>query len=84
MSGCDNSTIRVVESLKELLKEEADVKGGSENVDLTAFFTSAIKGLSLLYNYVTGDAKNFLEFTHLANYLIVQDLLESGTEEKKG
>jgi len=45
-------------------------------MDATAFFTGAIQGLNYMFNKFTGEQKNSLEFTHLCNRLIVQDLLK--------
>jgi hypothetical protein len=47
-----------------------------DTMDATAFFTGAIQGLNYMFNKFTGEQKNSLEFTHLCNRLIVQDLLK--------
>lgn len=46
-------------------------------IDATMFFTSMVYACTHVYNQMTGDNKNFLEFTHLANQLIVQDMMEN-------
>jgi hypothetical protein len=47
-----------------------------DTIDATAFFTGAIMGLNFMFQRFTGQKKNNLEFTHLCNQLIVQDLLK--------
>ncbi|HZG81226.1 MAG TPA: hypothetical protein VEZ13_10705 [Brevibacillus sp.] len=46
-----------------------------DEVDATEFFIGLVKGCGMVYNKLTGDQKNFLQFTHLCNQLIVQDML---------
>lgn len=69
----------IVEAVESLFDDESELKRYDWNkVDGTDFFTSYIKAGAYLFNEMTGNAKNGLEFTHIANQLIVQDLLENG------
>lgn len=47
-----------------------------EKVDATALFTSMFQAQAMLYNGLTNSDMNFLEFSHLCNQLVVQDMLE--------
>lgn len=53
-----------------------------EDVDLTEFFTAANMALLLLFNELTGDQKNALEFTHVLNGLAAQKAIENVREAK--
>ncbi|TJZ71418.1 hypothetical protein FA037_05730 [Bacillus amyloliquefaciens] len=53
-----------------------------EDVDLTEFFTAANMALLLLFNELTGDQKNALEFTHILNGLAAQKAIENVREAK--
>ncbi len=71
----------VLDAIKSLFKDEEE--GGNlnyhiniEELDPTAFFTGAVMGLSIFYEQLTGDKKDFLDFTHLCNTLAVQYLLK--------
>lgn len=44
--------------------------------NLTEFFTAAIIAISNLQNRITGNKKNYLEFSYLVNQLIVQHIIE--------
>jgi hypothetical protein len=69
----------IVESVESLFDDDSELKRYNWNeVDGTDFFTAFIKAGAYLFNEMTGNAKNGLEFTHIANQLIVQDLLENG------
>lgn len=69
----------IVGAINELFDEESHLKQLDWNkIDLTQFFTAYITAGSLIFNEVTNGDKNSLEFTHLANQLIVQDMLEKG------
>ncbi|WP_339259571.1 hypothetical protein MKZ12_07225 [Paenibacillus sp. FSL R5-0713] len=45
--------------------------------DATELFTSMIQAEAFLFNELTKQKKTFLEYTHMANQLVVQDLIES-------
>lgn len=47
-----------------------------DEINATEFFIGIIKATGMLYTELTEDDKSFLEFTYLANQLIVQDLLD--------
>jgi hypothetical protein len=48
-----------------------------EEIDATKFFTGAIIACNLVFNQLTGQNKNYLELSHIANQLIVQEIMES-------
>lgn len=52
-----------------------------EDVDATKFFTGMIIGCNLVFNKLTQEQKNNLEFTHICNQLVVQDMLSKNEEE---
>lgn len=56
--------------------------GDVKHVDLTKFFTAYLYGGCILFNHLTGDDKNYLEFTHVLQTLFVQSL-DDGKHAKK-
>lgn len=81
MSQQEQYTFAIVEQINDLFSPESeDKKYDWETADMTQFFIAYVKAGAYIFNQVTGDNKNALEFTHLANSLIVQDLMESNTE----
>jgi len=81
LTKTDEYALAVADSILSLFKDEED--GGNpiyhyklDEIDATKFFTGMVKGCGYVYNRLTGDNKNFLEFTYLCNQLIVQDILE--------
>ena len=50
--------------------------------DLTDDFTAMIMAVHLLYIGITGDDIDLIGFTHIANRLVFQWLLENGDKEK--
>jgi len=50
-------------------------------IDATKFFTGMIMACGLIFNKITGDYKTPLEFTYLANQLIVQYMMEDAEDE---
>lgn len=50
--------------------------------DLTDDFTAMIMAVHLLYIGITGDDTDLIGFTHIANRLVFQRLLENGGKEK--
>jgi hypothetical protein len=71
----------VVGQVNELFDPESENhRYDLENIDLTQFLIAYIKAGNFLFTRLTGQDKNNLEFTHLANQLIVQDLLEKNEE----
>jgi hypothetical protein len=82
MKKTEEYAIAVAESIMGLFKDEED--GGNmiyhydlEKINATDFFTGMIKGCNIVFAQLTDQQKNNLEFTHLCNHLIVQDLLEN-------
>lgn len=72
-------TQSIVQAVNSLFDDESELKQYEWNeVDGTEFFTAFIKAAAYMFNEVTDSDKNNLEFTHIANQLIVQDLLENG------
>lgn len=70
------------DAILSLFKDEED--GGNPNyhydlakIDGTEFFTGLIMGCNAVYQRLTGDEKNNLEFTYLMNQLIVQHMLKN-------
>ena len=51
------------------------------NTDGTELITDMIKAMNLVFQKLTGEAKDNLEFTHLCNQLIFQDALEKNLNE---
>lgn len=63
--------------VNELFDDESHLKQYNwSEIDLTQFLTAYIKAGNYIFNKVTDIEKNNLEFTHLVNQLIVQDMLE--------
>ncbi|MFF2413498.1 hypothetical protein [Bacillus safensis] len=82
MDKHEEYVIKIAGALEELFFEDSHhYIAELEDVDLTAFFTSANAALGLLFNRYTGDHKNAIEFTHLLNGLAVQKAIESATKE---
>lgn len=50
--------------------------------DLTDDFTAMIMAVHILYITITGDDTDFIGFTHIANRLVFQWLLENSEKEK--
>jgi hypothetical protein len=79
-----NYAAAVADTIASIFKNEEDINithYDLDTINATEFFTGAITGLGILYNQLTGDDKNSLQFTHLANQLIVQDLLRKAKGE---
>lgn len=70
-------TQAIIEAVNSLFDEESELQKyeGWDKVDLTSFFTAYIMAGNYMFNTLTGDDKNNLEFTHLVNQLIVQYML---------
>lgn len=49
--------------------------------DGTELITDMVKAMNLVFQKITGDSKDNLEFTYLCNHLIVQDSLEKKSKE---
>jgi len=70
----------IMELINSMFDEESEnFRYDASKVDGTQFFTGFVKAGALLFNQLTGADIDFVEFTHIANRLIVQDLL--GDEE---
>lgn len=76
-------------SINNLLSEEEqqrpchiDTKELVERENLTEFFIGYLKAGTLIFNEITGQDKNNLEFTHILNQLCVQDLIEPEEEKR--
>lgn len=64
--------VLVSEKISELIKENPEVL---EEDNLTDFMHALINvAPNNIYNEITGDNKNNLEFNHLANHLLIQYL----------
>lgn len=81
MDKKEEMAIAVADSILSLFRDEED--GGNPNfhyelaeIDATEFFTSMVMGCNFVFNQLTNSEKNGLEFTHICNQLIVQDMLE--------
>ncbi|OKP91397.1 hypothetical protein [Paenibacillus sp. P32E] len=69
--------LHIQEQILKLVDEESeDFIYDIDKMDATDFFTAYIKAGNVIFNQLTSVKKNNLEFTHLANQLIVQDLLK--------
>jgi len=71
----------ITDAILSLFKDEED--GGNsvyhfklDEIDATKFFTGMVVGCCYVFNKLTGDNKSYLEFTHICNHLIVQELIK--------
>ena len=51
--------------------------------DATPFITNVVKAANLVFSEITQSPQNNLDFTYIANQLIVQDLMEQQEQESK-
>lgn len=84
----DEYGIAVCDAILSLFRDEEN--DGNPNfhydldkIDATEFFTGVVLGCNLLYNQLTNDNKNILEFSYLVNHLAVQHLIDNIREECK-
>jgi predicted GNAT superfamily acetyltransferase len=81
MTKQEEMVFTVTTAINKLFDPESEEQRYSwKDIDLTDFFTAYVKAGGYIYNRITGDDKNYLEFTHVANQLIVQDLMEKKDE----
>ena len=52
----------------------------NKNDNATEFFIGYLKAGTVIFNELTGQDRNNLEFTHILNQLCVQDLLKSNPD----
>lgn len=52
-----------------------------DETDGTELITDMVKAMNVVFQKLTGDSKDNLEFTYLCNHLIVQDYLEKKSKE---
>lgn len=70
-------SVMIQTQLAEMLQDEnCDNYIEDWQDNLTEFFTAAIIAISNLQNRITGNKKNYLEFSYLVNQLIVQHIIE--------
>lgn len=55
-----------------------------DNENVTEIMTGLILGAGFAFNRLTGSDSNYLEFTHIANQLVVQYLMKYGEVSDKG
>lgn len=70
-------SVMIQTQLAEMLQDENCnnyIEDWQDN--LTEFFTAALIAISNLQNRITGNKKNYLEFSYLVNQLIVQHIIE--------
>lgn len=75
-------SVMIQTQLAEMLQDENCnnyIEDWQDN--LTEFFTAAIIAISNLQNRITGNKKNYLEFSYLVNQLIVQHIIEQREDE---
>lgn len=84
----DKRIEKFVTALRDLYLDE-DEREGTEipkielnEDDLTDDFTAMIMAVHLLYIGITGHDTDLIGFTHIANRLVFQWLLENGDKEK--
>lgn len=84
----DEYAIAVADSILSLFRDEE--YGGNINfhydltqIDATEFFTGMIMGCNLVFNKLTGEKMNMLDFTNLVIKLIVQHLLGEKENENE-
>ena len=79
---------KVVTALRDLYLDEEESEGTEipkielNEDNLTDDFTAMIMAVHLLYIGITGDDTDLIGFTHIANRLVFQWLLENGGKEK--
>lgn len=70
-------SVMIQTQLAEMLQDEnCDNYIEDWQDNLTEFFTAALIAISNLQNRITGNKKNYLEFSYLVNQLIVQHIIE--------
>ena len=84
----DKRIEKFVTALRDLYLD-ADEREGTEmpkielkEKNLTEDFTAMIMAVHLLYVSITGDDVDLIGFSHIANRLVFQWLLENGDKEK--
>lgn len=71
----------IVSGVNSLFDDESHLKQYNwEEIDFTQFMTAYVKAGNYIFNKMTDINKNNLEFTHLANQLIVQDMMKDEEE----
>lgn len=77
MNKQEKYVYEIMSAVQGLFDEEAETfKYDINDVDGTKFFTAYVQAGAMLFNQFTGNSKNGLEFSYLANQLIVQDMLD--------
>lgn len=81
MDKREEYAVAIADGILSLFRDEED--GGNQNfhfelnkIDATKFITSMVMGCNLVFSQLTNQEMNNLEFTHLLNSLLVQDMLE--------
>lgn len=71
--------IAIAQGIMSIFDEESssDFHYELKEIDATHLFTDMIKACRFVYEQLTGNETDNLEFTHICNRLIVQDLLEN-------
>lgn len=57
-------------------RDNEDQKWEVEDIDATAWFTGLVMASGMLFNKLTDEDKNFIEFTHLSQNLLIQNMVE--------
>lgn len=84
----DKRIEKFVTALRDLYLDEEEREGTEipkielNEDNLTDDFTAMIMAVHLLYIGITGDDTDLIGFTHIANRLVFQWLLENGGKEK--
>jgi hypothetical protein len=56
--------------------DNEDRKWDLNNIDATAWFTGLAKACALVFNELTDDDKNAIEWTHIAQNLLIQSMMQ--------
>lgn len=57
-------------------KESEEQRWDINKIDATAWFTGLVKASAYIYNKLTDDDKNLIEWTHLSHNLVIQHMME--------
>lgn len=57
-------------------RENEDQKWEVTKINPTAWFTGLVMASGMLYNKLTDEDKNYIEYTHLCQTLLIQNMME--------
>lgn len=88
MNEKNRKKIQYAAAIREQLADMMENEECSNYLDdwkenLTEFFTAIHMAVTTIFNDLTGEKKNFLEFDHIVNQLIVQHMLDTREDKNK-